>query len=129
MKYTKELKYVHYLLTVKNQTIKCRFDRNLATIRRRVLDRERKYDDNYRPIYLNPKGEDVEMQKNTAYFEVFFKMKQLSFNPNSLQVAYILLCYLQYECSSIQNLITSIYKLREDTEEFINLNTRLMQIL
>lgn len=129
MKYTKELKYVHYLLTVKNQTIKCRFDRNLATIRRRVLDRERKYDDNYRPIYLNPKGEDVEMQKNTAYFEVFFNMKQLSFNPNSLQVAYILLCYLQYECSSIQNLITSIYKLREDTEEFINLNTRLMQIL
>lgn len=73
------------------------------------MDRESKYYGNCRPIYLNFNGEEVEMQKNTAYFEVFLNIKQLSFSPNGQESSYIFLSDLQIERSFIQHLREAIY--------------------
>lgn len=90
MKSTKELKYVHYLLRVRNQTTKCWHDMILETIRRRILDKVRRYDENYKPMYLDFKGEEVEIQRNTTFFKVFLKTRQLPLNPYSLKASYII---------------------------------------
>lgn len=56
-------------------------------------------------------------------------MKQLSFNPDGQEVAYILLNDLHSERSSIQNLRAVIYQSSEKTVEYINLKKKLVQIL
>lgn len=78
IKSTKELKYVHYLLKVKNQVTKEWSEMILATIRRRFQDGGNKYDGNYRPLYINLKGDEVEMHKNEAFIEEFFSIRQLT---------------------------------------------------
>ena len=61
IKSTKELKYVHYLLRLKNQVTKELSEIILATIRRRILDGVIRYDGNYKPLYINFKGDEVKM--------------------------------------------------------------------
>ncbi|KAK1385769.1 hypothetical protein POM88_023504 [Heracleum sosnowskyi] len=81
MKTTQELKYVHYLLRWKNKVCKVWSDMILSTIRRR-LDGNSNFNGNYTPIYLNQRGQDVEMQRGTTVKEVTFGMTQLTLNPD-----------------------------------------------
>ncbi|KAK1378500.1 hypothetical protein POM88_025244 [Heracleum sosnowskyi] len=60
VKTTKELKYVHYLLRWKNEVCKVWSDMILSTIKRR-LDGNRNFNGDYTPMYLNQRGQDVEM--------------------------------------------------------------------
>ncbi|KAK1401566.1 hypothetical protein POM88_001171 [Heracleum sosnowskyi] len=90
MKTTQELKYVHYLLRWKNQVYKEWSDMILSTIRRR-LDGNSNFNGNYTPMYLNQRGQDVEMQRGTAVKEVNFGMTHLSLNPDGKEIAYLLL--------------------------------------
>ncbi|KAK1372473.1 hypothetical protein POM88_028666 [Heracleum sosnowskyi] len=90
MKTTQELKYVHYLLRWKNKVCKELSDMILSTIRRR-LDGNRNFNGNYTPMYLNQRGQDVEMQRGTAVKEVTFGMTQLTLNPDGKEIAYLLL--------------------------------------
>lgn len=63
----------------------------LDTISKRFLDKETRYDGNYNPVYLNFKGQEVEMQKNSAFYEIILNRRQLSFSPDSPKTCYILL--------------------------------------
>ncbi|KAK1402014.1 hypothetical protein POM88_001619 [Heracleum sosnowskyi] len=128
MKTTQELKYVHYLLRWKNQVCKVWADMILSTIRRR-LDGNSNFDGNYIPMYLNQRGQDVEMQRGTAVKEVTFGMTQLTLNPDGKEIAYLLLEELSLQKSSIQNLRAAIYQINEEDEELRNLKERLIQIL
>ncbi|KAK1368040.1 hypothetical protein POM88_034132 [Heracleum sosnowskyi] len=108
MKTTHELKYVHYLLRLKNQMCKEWSDMILSTIRRR-LDGNSNFNGNYTPMYLNQRGQDVEMQKGTAVKEVTFGMTQLTLNPDGKEIAYHLLEEHSLQRSSILNLRAAIY--------------------
>ncbi|KAK1372772.1 hypothetical protein POM88_028965 [Heracleum sosnowskyi] len=128
MKTTQELKYVHYLLRWKNQVYKVWADMILSTIRRR-LDGNSNFDGNYTPMYLNQRGQDVEMQRGTAVKEVNFGMTHLSLNPDGKEIAYLLLEEHSLQRNSIQNLRAAIYQINEEDEELRNLKERLIQIL
>ncbi|KAK1367763.1 hypothetical protein POM88_033855 [Heracleum sosnowskyi] len=128
MKTTQELKYVHYLLRLKNQMCKEWSDMILSTIRRR-LDRNSNFNGNYTPMYLNQRGQDVEMQRGTAVKEVTFGMTQLTLNPDGKEIAYLLLEEHSLQRSSILNLRAAIYQINEEDEELRNLKERLIQIL
>ncbi|KAK1394509.1 hypothetical protein POM88_013565 [Heracleum sosnowskyi] len=128
MKTTQELKYVHYLLRWKNQVYKVWADMILSTIRRR-LDGNSNFDGNYTPMYLNQRGQDVEMQRGTAVKEVNFGMTHLSLNPDGKEIAYLLLEEHSIQRNSIQNLRAVIYQINEEDEELRNLKERLIQIL
>ncbi|KAK1380079.1 hypothetical protein POM88_026823 [Heracleum sosnowskyi] len=128
MKTTQELKYVHYLLRWKNQVYKEWSDIILSTIRRR-LDGNSNFDGNYTPMYLNQRGQDVEMQRGTAVKEVNFGMTHLSLNPDGKEIAYLLLEEHSLQRNSIQNLRAAIYQINEEDEELRNLKERLIQIL
>ncbi|KAK1372305.1 hypothetical protein POM88_028498 [Heracleum sosnowskyi] len=128
MKTTQELKYVHYLLRWKNQVYKVWADMILSTIRRR-LDGNSNFDGNYIPMYLNQRGQDVEMQRGTAVKEVTFGMIQLTLNPDGKEIAYLLPEEHSLQKSSIQNLRAAIYQINEEDEELRNLKERLIQIL
>ncbi|KAK1357061.1 hypothetical protein POM88_050317 [Heracleum sosnowskyi] len=128
MKTTQELKYVHYLLRWKNQVYKEWSDMILSTIRRR-LDGNSNFDGNYTPMYLNQRGQDVEMQRGTAVKEVNFGMTHLSLNPDGKDIAYLLLEEHSLQRNSIQNLRAAIYQINEEDEELRNLKERLIQIL
>ncbi|KAK1377273.1 hypothetical protein POM88_033466 [Heracleum sosnowskyi] len=108
VKTTKELKYVHYLLRWKNEVCKVWSDMILVTIRRR-LDGNRNFNGNYTPMYLNQRGQDVEMQRGTVVKEVTFGMTQLTLNPDGKEIAYLLLEEHSLQRSSIQNLRAAIY--------------------
>ncbi|KAK1380754.1 hypothetical protein POM88_027498 [Heracleum sosnowskyi] len=128
MKTTQELKYVHYLSRLKNQMCKVWSDMVLSTIRRR-LDGNSNFNDNYTPMYLNQRCQDVEMQRGTAVKEVTFGMTQLTLNPDGNEIAYLLLEEHSLQRSSIQNLRATIYQINEEDEELRNLKERLIQIL
>ncbi|KAK1405458.1 hypothetical protein POM88_005063 [Heracleum sosnowskyi] len=128
MKTTQELKYVHYLLRWKNQVYKEWSDMILSTIRRR-LDGNSNFDGNYIPMYLNQRGQDVEMQRGTAVKEVNFGMTHLFLNPDGKEIAYLLLEEHSLQRNSIQNLRAAIYQINEEDEELRNLKERLIQIL
>ncbi|KAK1364445.1 hypothetical protein POM88_040006 [Heracleum sosnowskyi] len=128
MKTTQELKYVHYLLRWKNQVYKEWSDMILSTIRRR-LDGNSNFNGNYTPMYLNQRGQDVEMQRGTAVKEVNFGMTHLSLNPDGKEIAYLLLEEHSLQRNSIQNLRAAIYQINEEDEELRNLKERLIQIL
>ncbi|KAK1352207.1 hypothetical protein POM88_053471 [Heracleum sosnowskyi] len=128
MKTTKELKYVHYLLRWKNQVCKVWSDMILSTIRRR-LNGNSNFNGDYTPMYLNQRGQDVEMQRGTAVKEVTFGMTQLTLNSDGKEIAYILLEEHSLQRSSIQNLRAAIYQINEEDEELRNLKDRLIQIL
>ncbi|KAK1392039.1 hypothetical protein POM88_011095 [Heracleum sosnowskyi] len=128
MKTTQELKYVHYLLRWKNKVCKEWSDMILSTIRRR-LDGNRNFYGNYTPMYLNQRGQDVEMQRGSAVKEVTFGMTQLTLNPDRKEIAYLLLEEHSLQRSSIQNLRAAIYQINEEDEELRNLKERLIQIL
>ncbi|KAK1394678.1 hypothetical protein POM88_013734 [Heracleum sosnowskyi] len=128
MKTTQELKYVHYLLRSKNQICKEWSDMILSTIRRR-LDGNSNFNGNYTPMYLNQRGQDVEMQRGTAVKEVTFGMTQLTLNPDGKEIAYLLLEEHSLQKSSILNLRAAIYHINEEDEELRNLKERLIQIL
>ncbi|KAK1390006.1 hypothetical protein POM88_018184 [Heracleum sosnowskyi] len=128
VKTTKELKYVHYLLRWKNEVCKVWSDMILSTIRRR-LDGNRNFNGDYTPMYLNQRGQDVEMQRGTAVKEVTFGMTQLTLNPDGKEIAYLLLEEHSLQRSSIQNLRAAIYQINEEDEELRNLKERLIQIL
>ncbi|KAK1366762.1 hypothetical protein POM88_042323 [Heracleum sosnowskyi] len=128
MKTTQELEYVHYLLRWKNQVYKVWADMILSTIRRR-LDGNSNFNGNYIPMYLNQRGQDVEMQRGTAVKEVTFGMTQLTLNPDGKEIAYLLLEEHSLQKSSIQNLRAAIYQINEEDEELRNLKERLIQIL
>ncbi|KAK1379655.1 hypothetical protein POM88_026399 [Heracleum sosnowskyi] len=128
MKTTQELKYVHYLLRWKNEVCKVWSDMILSTIRRR-LDGNRNFNGDYTPMYLNQRGQDVEIQRGTAVKEVTFGMTQLTLNPDGKEIAYLLLEEHGLQRSSIQNLRAAIYQINEEDEELRNLKERLIQIL
>ncbi|KAK1371186.1 hypothetical protein POM88_037278 [Heracleum sosnowskyi] len=128
MKTTHELKYVHYLLRWKNQVYKEWSDMILSNIRRR-LDGNSNFNGNYTPMYLNQRGQDVEMQRGTAVKEVNFGMTHLSLNPDGKEIAYLLLEEHSLQRNSIQNLRAAIYQINEEDEELRNLKERLIQIL
>ncbi|KAK1396951.1 hypothetical protein POM88_006814 [Heracleum sosnowskyi] len=128
VKTTKELKYVHYLVKWKNEVCKVWSDMILATIRRR-LDGNRNFNGNYTPMYLNQRGQDVEMQRGTAIKEMSFGMKQLTLNPDGKEIAYLLIEDHSLQRSSIQNLRAAIYQINEEDEELKELKERLIQIL
>ncbi|KAK1402214.1 hypothetical protein POM88_001819 [Heracleum sosnowskyi] len=128
MKTTQELKYVHYLLRWKNQVYKEWSDMILSNIRRR-LDGNSNFNGNYTPMYLNQRGQDVEMQRGTAVKEVNFGMTHLSLNPDGKEIAYLLLEEHSLQRNSIQNLRAAIYQINEEDEELRNLKERLIQIL
>ncbi|KAK1356527.1 hypothetical protein POM88_049783 [Heracleum sosnowskyi] len=128
MKTTQELKYVHYLLRLKNQMCKVWSDMVLSTIRRR-LDGNSNFNGNYTPMYLNQRGQHVEMQRGTAVKEVTFGMTQLTLNPDGKEIAYLFLEEHSLQRSSIQNLRAAIYQINEEDEELRNLKERLIQIL
>ncbi|KAK1382174.1 hypothetical protein POM88_019909 [Heracleum sosnowskyi] len=128
MKTTQELKYVHYLLRWKNKVCKVWSDMILSTIKRR-LDGNRNFSGNYTPMYLNQRGQDVEMQRGTAVKEVTFGMTQLTLNPDGKEISYLLLEDHSLQRSSIQNRIAAIYQINEEDEELRNLKERLIQIL
>ncbi|KAK1362942.1 hypothetical protein POM88_038503 [Heracleum sosnowskyi] len=128
VKTTKELKYVHYLLKWKNEVCKVCSDMILSTIRRRFLE-GRNFNGNYTPMYLNLRGQDVEMQRGTAVKEVTFGMTRLTLNPDGKEIAYLLLEEQSLQRSSIQNLRAAIYQINEEDEELRNLKERLIQIL
>ena len=129
IKSTKELKYVHYLLRIKNQVTKEWSEMILTTIRKRILDGGIRYDGNYKPLYINFKGDEVEMQKNGAFIETFMNIRQLTLNEDGEESAYIILDDLQIERSSIQNLRVAIYMINEEDEELKNLKVKLVQTL
>ncbi|KAK1402414.1 hypothetical protein POM88_002019 [Heracleum sosnowskyi] len=128
MKTTQELKYVHYLLRSKNQICKEWSDMILSTIRRR-LDGNSNCNGNYIPMYLNQRGQDVEMQRGTAVKEVNFGMTHLSLNPDGKEIAYLMLEEHSLQRNSILNLRAAIYQINEEDEELRNLKERLIQIL
>ncbi|KAK1360233.1 hypothetical protein POM88_044707 [Heracleum sosnowskyi] len=128
MKTTQELKYVHYLLRSKNKMCKEWSDMILSTIRRR-LDGNSNFNGNYTPMYLNQRGQDVEMQRGTAVKEVTFGMTELTLNPDGKEIAYLLLEEHSLQKSSILNLRAAIYQINEEDEELRNLKERLIQIL
>ncbi|KAK1359921.1 hypothetical protein POM88_044395 [Heracleum sosnowskyi] len=128
VKTTKELKYVHYLLKWKNEVCKVWSDMILSTIRRRFHEGNN-YNGNYTPMYLNLRGQDVEMQRGTAVKEMSFGMKQLTLNPDGKEIAYLLIEDHSLLRSSIQNLRAAIYQINEEDEELRNLKERLIQIL
>ncbi|KAK1373222.1 hypothetical protein POM88_029415 [Heracleum sosnowskyi] len=128
MKTTQELKYVHYLLRWKNQVYKEWSDMILSNIRRR-LDGNSNFNGNYTPMYLNQRGQDVEMQRGTAVKEVNFGMTHLSLNPDGKEITYLLLEEHSLQRNSIQNLRAAIYQINEEDEELRNLKERLIQIL
>ncbi|KAK1369588.1 hypothetical protein POM88_035680 [Heracleum sosnowskyi] len=128
MKATQELKYIHYLLRWKNKVCKEWSDMILSTIRRR-LDGNRNFNGNYTLMYLNQRGQDVEMQKGTVVKEVTFGMTQLTLNPDRKEIAYLLLEEHSLQRSSIQNLRAAIYQINEKDEELRNIKERLIQIL
>ncbi|KAK1394261.1 hypothetical protein POM88_013317 [Heracleum sosnowskyi] len=128
MKTTQELKYVHYLLRSKNQICKEWSDMILSTIRRRP-DGNSNFNGNYTPMYLNQRGQDVEMQRGTAVKEVTFGMTQLTLNPDGKEIAYLLLEEHSLQRNSILNLRAAIYQINEEDEELRNLKERLIQIL
>ncbi|KAK1388151.1 hypothetical protein POM88_016329 [Heracleum sosnowskyi] len=113
VKTTKELKYVHYLLRWKNEVCKVWSDMILSTIRRR-LDGNINFNGDYTPMYLNQRGQDVEMQSGTAVKEVTFGMPQLTLNPDRKEIAYLLLEEHSLQRSSIQNLRAAIYQINEE---------------
>ncbi|KAK1351406.1 hypothetical protein POM88_054379 [Heracleum sosnowskyi] len=128
MKTTQELKYVHYLFRSKNQMCKEWSDMILSTIRRR-LDGNSNFNGNYTPMYLNQRGQDVEMQRGTAVKEVTFGMTQLTLNPDGKEITYLLLEEHSLQRSSILNLRAAIYQINEEDKELRNLKERLIQIL
>ncbi|KAK1351429.1 hypothetical protein POM88_054359 [Heracleum sosnowskyi] len=128
VKTTKELKYVHYLLKWKNEVCKVWSDMILATIRRRFLE-GKNFNGNYIPMYINLRGQDVEMQKGTAVKEMTFGMTQLTLNPDGKEIAYLLLEEQSLQRSSIQNLRAAIYQINEEDGELKDLKERLIQIL
>ncbi|KAK1380858.1 hypothetical protein POM88_027602 [Heracleum sosnowskyi] len=128
MKTTQELKYVHYLLRSKNQICKEWSDMILSTIRRR-LDGNNNFNGNYIPMYLNQRGQDVEMKRGTAVKEVNFGMTHLSLNPDGKEIAYLMLEEHSLQRNSILNLRAAIYQINEEDEELRNLKERLIQIL
>ncbi|KAK1369607.1 hypothetical protein POM88_035699 [Heracleum sosnowskyi] len=128
VKTTKELKHVHYLLRWKNEVCKVWSDMILSTIRRR-LDGNRNFNGDYTPMYLNQRGQDMEMQRGTVVKEVTFGMTQLTLNPDGKEIAYLLLEEHSLQRSSIQNLRAAIYQINEEDEELRNIKERLIQIL
>lgn len=108
VKSTKELKYVHYLLKAGNEVSKLWSRMILSTIRKRFVDGEKRYYGNYTPLYLNTKDEEVEMQRNSAIKELILGMRQLTFNPDAKESAYLLVEEHHLERSSIQNLRAAI---------------------
>ncbi|KAK1368062.1 hypothetical protein POM88_034154 [Heracleum sosnowskyi] len=128
VKTTKELKYVHYLLRWKNEVCTVWSDMIFATIRRR-LDGNRNFNGNYTPMYLNQRGQDVEMQRGTAVKEMSFGIKQLTLNPDAKEIAYLLIEDHILQRNSIQNLRAAIYQINEEDEELKELKERLIQIL
>ncbi|KAK1371387.1 hypothetical protein POM88_037479 [Heracleum sosnowskyi] len=128
VKSTKELKYVHYLLKGKNEVCKEWSNIILSTIRQR-FDGGRNYDGEYTLMYLNLRGQEVEMQRGSVVKEMSLGMKQLSLNSDGKEFAYLLLEELDLQRSSIQNLRATIYQINEEDEELKNLKGRLIQIL
>ncbi|KAK1357004.1 hypothetical protein POM88_050260 [Heracleum sosnowskyi] len=128
MKTTQELKYVHYLLRSKNQICKEWSDMILSIIRRR-LDGNSNFNGNYIPMYLNQRGQDVEMQRGTAVKEVNFGMTHLILNPDGKEIAYLMLEEHSLQRNSILNLRAAIYQINEEDKELRNLKERLIQIL
>ncbi|KAK1369592.1 hypothetical protein POM88_035684 [Heracleum sosnowskyi] len=128
VKTTKELKYVHYLLRWKNKVCKEWSDMILSTIKRR-LDEGRNFNGDYTPMYLNLRGQDVEMQRGTAVKEMTFGMTQLTLNPDGKEIAYLLLEEHSLRRSSIQNLRAAIFQINKEDEELKDLKERLIRIL
>ncbi|KAK1365979.1 hypothetical protein POM88_041540 [Heracleum sosnowskyi] len=120
VKTTKELKYVHYLLKWKNKVCKEWSDMILSTIRRRFQE-GKNFNGNYTPMYLNLRGQDVEMQRGTAVKEMSFGMKQLTLNSDGKEIDYLLIEDHSLPRSSIQNLRAAIYQINEEDEELRNL--------
>ncbi|KAK1364805.1 hypothetical protein POM88_040366 [Heracleum sosnowskyi] len=126
VKTTKELKYFHYLLKWKNEVCKVWSDMILSTIRRRFHE-GKNYNGNYTPMYLNLRGQDVEMQRGTAVKEMSFGMEQLTLNPDGKEIAYLLIEDHSLQRSSIQNLRATIYQINEEDGELKDLKERLIQ--
>lgn len=110
MKSTKELKYIYSLFRVEYKTTRRWSSMILDTIKRRNLEREHKYDGNYKPMYFNFTDHEMEMQRNYVVFETFLNPRKLSFSPDSKNVkdSYILLDYLEILRSPILNLRAAI---------------------
>lgn len=117
------------MLKVKNKVTKEWSKMIMATIRKRILDGGNIYDGNYKPLYINYKGEKVEMQKNNAFIEVFMHIRQLTLNPEGKESAFIILDDSHIQRSSIQTLRTTIYLINEEDEELKNMKEKLVQIL
>lgn len=83
MKSSKELKYVHYLLRVEHEASKRLSTNILETIRRKVLTNKVKYNGIYVPLYITYSGEEAEMPRNTAFFEIILNTRQLTIIPDS----------------------------------------------
>lgn len=66
---TKELKYIYYLLIVKNQACKEWSDLIFYGIGKRILDKGYKYFWHYVPMYMNYRYPEVNMKKGAAVIE------------------------------------------------------------
>lgn len=99
------------------------------TIRKRFLDGGNGYNGEYIPLYLNEKGEEIEMQRNSALKERIIGMRHLSLNPNGKESAYLIVEKDDLPRSSIKNLRAAVFQINEKDADLLGLKEELIRIL
>ena len=89
MKTTKELKYVHYILKVKDKTTEIWSNIILSKIRKRIMDGSSSYDGKYIPTNIEWSNNEVKMKEKSAVITEFQGVRLIKLNPGGAQLVYI----------------------------------------
>ena len=87
---TKELKYIHYLLRVEDETSRLLSSMILANITRRILDNDLYYFGSYVPKYINFREQEVKLKKGEAVIENVLTQRHITMNLDGRK---LVMCY------------------------------------
>ena len=129
MKTTKELKYVHYILKVKDKTTEIWSNIILSKIRKRIMDGSSSYDGKYIPTNIEWSNNEVKMKEKSAVITEFQGVRLIKLNPRGAQLVYIGLGEDWVHLSTVRNIRAALFQLNDDVEEQKLLTEQLVKLL